>query len=260
MGPPVDPLHEVAAIGVALWRRQPLGWALAPARIGADHDVAAVVVPQGQLEQEARVGRGPALAGPVPPVQHADGAVPPAGEHARQVDGAGVLLVGVREARPGVHRRAVDEQPVGVGGGDVGGGAAEDAGRRHDLGAQVGDAVGLCGVARGAQPLGLPVGGPQCRGEPGRRRDRPPRSPLCRGAGPSTRRPRRRRAWVLRRPRRPAGPTARGRCPTRSRSGPGRCGGPRCGRPSAPPRAPVPAASRRTSSRRGRRPRGRPDR
>ncbi len=51
---------------------------------------------------------------------------------------------------------------------------AEGACRRRDLGAQVGDAVGLLGIAGGLQPLGPPVGRPQRRREPGRGRDRPP--------------------------------------------------------------------------------------
>ncbi len=136
--------------------------------------MATVVVLQGQLEEEARRGRRPALAGPVPTVQHADGAGPPAGEGAGQVDGPHVLLVGVREAGPGVHRRTVDVQPVGVGRGDVGGGAAESPCRRRDVCAQVGDAVGLLGVAGGLQPLGLPVARAQGRREAGRGRHRSP--------------------------------------------------------------------------------------
>ena len=127
MVPPVDPLDEVAAVGVALRRREPFGRVLPPARIGHHHVVAPVVVLEGQLEEQARRGRRPALAGPVPAVQHADGAGSPAGKGAGQVDGPRVLLVGVGEAGPGVHRRPVDVQPVGVGGGDVGGRAAEGA-------------------------------------------------------------------------------------------------------------------------------------
>ena len=156
-----------------------------------------------------------------------------AGEGAGQVDGTRVLLVGIREAGPGVHRRPVDVQPVRVGRGDVGGGAAEGACRRRDLGAQVGDAVGLLGVAGGPQPLGPPVGRPQRRREPGRGRDRPPAGRPGHAAAPSTRTPRRRRGAVPRRRRRPGERTAPCRCPRPARAGPGRSGAPRCGRPSA---------------------------
>ena len=79
-------------------------------------------------------------------------------DDAGQVHRAHVLLVGVGEARPGVDRLAVHEQPVGVRGGDVGGGAGDACPAGGvDLGAQVGHAVGLRRGAGRAQPLGLPV-------------------------------------------------------------------------------------------------------
>ena len=171
---PVDPFHEVTALGVSLRRREPLGRALAPARIRTDDHVAAVVVVQGQLEQEARGGRGPPLAGPVPPVQHADRAGPATVQRTGQVDGAHVLLIGIGEAGPGVHRYPVHIQAIRVGGGDVGRGALQGACGRRDLGAQVGHAIGLLRVPGGTQPPGLPVGGAQPRRERGRSRDRPP--------------------------------------------------------------------------------------
>ena len=92
-----------------------------------------------------------------------------------EVHGAHVLLVGVRETRPGVHRRPVDVQPVGMGGGHVGGGARHGAGGRGDLGADVGDPVGLLRVSGRAQPVGgCPVALTQGRGEVCRSRDRTP--------------------------------------------------------------------------------------
>ena len=95
-------------------------------------------------------------------------ALPPASAPVRST-APRVLLVGVGEAGPRVHRCPVDEQPVGVRGRHVRRGAPERArGRRH-LAAQIRHAVGLGRRARRAEPLGLPVGGPQRRREGGRR-------------------------------------------------------------------------------------------
>ncbi len=170
---PVDPLDEVTAVGIALRRRQPFGRALAPVRVGAQHDDAAVLVPQGQLEEQAGLGHRPALAAAVPAVQHPDRAGPAGGHDPGQVDGPRVLLVGVREAGPAVHRCPVHEQAVGVGGGDIGGGAPDGARWRVHLCAQVGHPVGLHRRGGGTQPLALPVAVAERRREAGRGRHRP---------------------------------------------------------------------------------------
>ena len=258
LGSPVHPLDEVADVGVAQRRGQPFGRELAPCPVRPEDGVAAVGVPEGELEEQTGSGGGASLSRPVPAVQHSDGAAPPSGHRAGQVHGAHVLLVGIGEAGPRVDRRPVHEEAVGVGGGDGGGGAGHGAGGRGHLGAQVGDAVGLLRVAGRAQPLRLPVAVAERRGEARRGRHGAPPRPRVPGPAPSTGRRRRRRGPGRRRRRRPAAPRARARCPRRARFGRGRCARARCARPPGPRRGPSPAAPRRTSSRRGRPRRGRP--
>ena len=110
------------------------------------------------------------------------------------------------------------------------------AGRRRDLGAQVGDAVGLLRGAGRAQPLGLPVAVAQRRGEARRRRDRSPRPPRRPGLDGPLRRRRRRRAPARRRHEGLPGRGHGAAVPDDARRGPGRCGAPRCGTPSGPRR------------------------
>ena len=170
----VDPLDEVAGVGVALRRRQPLGRALPPAPVGAEDDVTPVVVPQRELDEEpGRRGR-PALARSVPAVQDAEGAGPAARHRSGEVHGAGVLLVGIAEARPRVGRGAVDEEAVRVRRGEVGRGAGQRARRRRDLRPHVRHPVGLPGGGGGPEPSGRPVGVAQRGGEPPGPRYRPP--------------------------------------------------------------------------------------
>ena len=147
MGPPVHPFDEVAA-------RRSCAGARAAIRPGArarSRPTRGRRVTRRRTRGTAgRAARATRPAGPGP--ARTSGAARrwrwsrrPAGPPVRST-AADVLLVGVGEARPGVHRRPVHVQPVGVGGRDVGGGPPEGAGRRGHLAAQVGHPVGLLPV------------------------------------------------------------------------------------------------------------------
>ena len=211
-------------------------------------------------------GAGPgrrrgAPARPVPTVQHADGAAPPARSPCRSGPRrARTARRGTRSwaTRPPVRRprtagRCARRRRTRWH-------AVDGAGGRCHLGAQVGDAVGLLRVTGRPQPLGLPVAVAQRRGEARRRRHRSPAPtrpagldrPLVGRVGGEWRSrvgdeglaSRRHGAAV------PCEPAV-------GRVGPADhdAGGRLCH-----VRARTPAGSRRTSSRRGRRRRGRRDR
>ena len=154
VGPPVDPLHEVADVGVALGRGQPFGR-------GSRHVPSVPWTtwrPSSYQSDTARMRPGDEAGRPWPgPYQRCRtprALAAPGRRASGEVDGADVLLVGVGEARPGVDGVAVDVEAVGVGGGDVGGGPLDRAGGRGDVGAQVGDPVGLGRGAGRFEPLG----------------------------------------------------------------------------------------------------------
>ena len=176
VGPPVDPLDEVAAVAVALGGREPLGRVFPPRAVGPVEDVSPIVVPERHLEEETgRRGRAP-LARSVPTVQDAEGVGAARADGAGEVDGPDVLLVGIGEAGPGVDGDPVDKEAVGVGGGDVGGGPPDRAATGWgDLLAQVRDPVRLGGGACRSEPrCRRPVGVTQTGDERGGTRRRAP--------------------------------------------------------------------------------------
>jgi len=183
----VDPFNEVAAVGVALWRREPLRRQLAPRSVAAVHDVSPVVVPERQLHQQPGRRGGASLASAVPPVEDTQCVRPARPDDRCDVDGPGVLLVRVAEARPRIDLRTVHREPIGVRGRNVCRGAAQPTSRRRHVRAQIRDPVRLCGRPGRPEPQRRPVRLPRRRRERHGRRDRaPPRRPHS----PGLRRPR----------------------------------------------------------------------
>ena len=122
---PVHPFHEVAHVGVALRRGEPFGGVFAPRPVRAR---ARRVMPSAYQRESCRSRPGEEAGRPCPGPYHRwrtpRALVRPAFRARGQVHRPDVLLVGVREARPGVNRRAVDVQAVGVCGRDIGDGPA----------------------------------------------------------------------------------------------------------------------------------------
>ena len=177
----------------------------------------------------AGAARGRRRAGPVPArttgaARRGRWCALPASD-AGQVHGPHVLLVGVREARPGVDRRRRRRTA-----GRCGRprhrrrpGGAMPARRRHLACGGTSRGRVAAKPADGTQPARLPVRCAQCGGERRRCRDGPPLARRRPGTGRSTRYAASAASAVRRRRRRPAGPTAPGRCPRRARRGRGRC-------------------------------------